>query len=82
MVARMTFQASLLTLAEASRLPWLPRRRRGKRPSVATLWRWTRHGCYGVRLKAHSVGGTLCLLESDLRAFFEELGRVRQGGAN
>lgn len=60
----------LLTLAQAARLPWLPRRRRGKRPGIPTLWRWVHHGCFGVKLRATSVGATLCVTESDLRAFF------------
>jgi hypothetical protein len=68
----------LLSLAEASRLPWLPRRRRGKRPGIPTLWRWARYGCYGVRLKTTSVGGTLCVTESDLHRFFAEITRLRE----
>ncbi len=70
-------QPTLLTLREAARLSWLPTRRRGKRPQVPTLWRWIHHGCYGVRLKATSVGGTLCVTEQDLRDFFAEISRHR-----
>jgi hypothetical protein len=68
----------LLSLAEAAKLPWLPRRRRGKRPSIPTLWRWARHGCYGVRLKTVSVGATLCVRERDLVEFFDALTRLRE----
>lgn len=68
----------LLTLTRAGHLKWLPCRRNGKRPNVATLWRWARHGCYGVRLKTTSVGGTLCTTEKDLRAFFAAIAERRE----
>jgi hypothetical protein len=67
----------LLTLTSAGRLKWLPCRRNGKRPNVTTLWRWAKHGCYGVRLKTTSVGGTLCTTETDLRAFFAAISEKR-----
>lgn len=67
----------LLSLREAACLDWLPTRRRGKRPQVPTLWRWIHHGCYGVRLNATSVGGTLCVTEQGLRDFFAEISRRR-----
>lgn len=67
----------LLTFAQAARLPWLPSRRHGKRPSVPTFWRWATHGCYGVRLKVTSVGSTLCVTEQDLRDFFAAISRQR-----
>ena len=70
----------LLSLAQASKLRWLPCRRHGKRPAVATLWRWATHGCFGIRLRTLSVGGTLCVRESDLLAFFHELGELRGRG--
>lgn len=70
-------QEPLLTLTRASHLPWLPRRRKGKAPNVATLWRWAKHGCFGIRLRTTSVGGSLCVTESDLRAFFAEITRAR-----
>lgn len=34
------------------------RRRTGKRPSPATIWRWCRRGCRGVRLEAVQVLGS------------------------
>lgn len=68
----------LLTLREAAKLDWLPRRRRNSPPSIATFWRWINHGCYGIRLRATSVGATLCITESDLRAFFAEVARARE----
>lgn len=70
----------LLSLREAARLEWLPRRRRNKPPSIATFWRWIKHGCFGVRLRATSVGATLCVTESDLREFFAEIARAREVG--
>jgi hypothetical protein len=66
-------QEPLLTLAQAARLPWLPRRRFGKKLHISTLWRWASTGVRGVRLRVVRLGGTLCLRESDLREFIEAL---------
>ena len=59
----------VLTLTEAARR--LPRRRRGKRPHVATLYRWIQHGVRGVKLEAIQVGGTLCTSLEALQRFCE-----------
>lgn len=68
----------LLSLAQVSKLAWLPRRRRAKRPCISTIWRWIKHGTFGVRLRATSVGTTLCVRESDLREFFDAIARRRE----
>ncbi|MBL8841990.1 MAG: DUF1580 domain-containing protein [Planctomycetes bacterium] len=60
----------LITLTAATRLKWLPCRRRAKRPSLSTLLRWILHGVGGKRLAACRVGGTWCTTERSLREFF------------
>ena len=49
---------SLITLTEATK--GLPRRRRGKKPHVSTLYRWSTAGCRGVVLETIQIGGTRC----------------------
>ena len=68
----------LLTLAEAAKLPWLPRRRAGKKPAMQTLWRWQKHGCSGIRLRVTVVGSTICTKEIWLREFFDALAEARE----
>lgn len=64
---------TVLSLTEAARHPALPRRRRGKRPHVSTLYRWATAGCKGVRLETIRVGGTLCTSLEAFQRFFERL---------
>ena len=61
----------LVSLRDAAKL--LPRRRAGKRPHVATLYRWTTRGLRGVVLETLQVGGTLCTSREALQRFFERL---------
>src|SRR4051812_15063216 len=58
----------LIRLADACKLPWLPR------PiHPATIYRWVQVGRRGQRLQAvRSVGG-LCVTESGLRDYFDRL---------
>jgi len=51
----------------------LPARRRGKRPHVATLYRWSNRGCRGVKLETIQVGGTSCTSVEALQRFCERL---------
>ena len=51
----------------------LPRRRAGKRPHVATLYRWASRGVRGVKLETIRVGGTLCTSIEALQRFCERL---------
>src|SRR3954470_23880577 len=62
---------TLLTLAEAA--AELPRRRRGRKTHVSTLYRWSRSGCRGVRLETVSLGATRCTSREALRRVVEEL---------
>src|SRR5262245_24769943 len=71
----------LLSLREAARL--LPARRKGKKPHVSCLYRWTTAGCRGVRLDFVNVGGTRCTSREALARFIERLSAANgtgQGG--
>jgi hypothetical protein len=63
----------VISLTEAAKL--LPRRRRGKRPTVSTLYRWAQVGCKGVVLESIQVGGTRCTSREALARFFQRLTR-------
>ncbi len=63
----------LITLTEATKLKWLPRRRKGARPHLSTILRWILHGVGGVRLNAWKVGNAWCTTERSLRDFFARL---------
>jgi len=62
---------ALLSLSEAAGR--LPKRRRGKRPHIATLYRWAQRGVRGIRLETIQVGGTLCTSLEALQRFFDRL---------
>jgi hypothetical protein len=59
---------NLVSLTEATKL--LPRRRKGKRPNVVTVYRWSTIGCRGVKLETIQVGGTRCTSREALQRFF------------
>ena len=63
---------TVVSLTEAARR--LPARRQGKRPNVATLYRWAQSGCRGVRLEVVQVGGTKCTSLEALQRFVDQLG--------
>jgi len=52
---------------------WLPRRRRGRKLNIATVFRWAQRGLRGVRLETISIGGTKCTSEEALKRFFARL---------
>ena len=47
----------LLLLSEVPSLPIFLKRRNGRPLSLATVWRWHRHGVRGVRLETIVAGG-------------------------
>lgn len=61
----------VLTLAEAAKLKFLPRRRRGAKPHLATLHRWATHGSHGVVLETVRIGSTLCTSVEAVVRFIE-----------
>lgn len=68
----------VVSLTEAAGL--LPRRRQGKKPNVATLYRWASRGCRGIVLETIQIGGTRCTSREALQRFAERL--TTAGGAN
>ena len=62
---------AILTLTQAA--DDLPRRRRGRKTHVSTLYRWATAGCRGVRLETIQVGATRCTSREALQRFFERL---------
>ncbi|GMV98046.1 MAG: DUF1580 domain-containing protein [Phycisphaerae bacterium] len=70
----------VMTLAEAAKLRWLPRRRAGKRPHVATLLRWATAGCRGIVLETVFCGATRCTSSEAIARFFQRLTAARAGG--
>ena len=66
-----TATESLLSLAQAAH--GLPRRRRGRKTHVSTLYRWTATGCRGVLLEYVQVGSTRCTSREALQRFFGRL---------
>jgi hypothetical protein len=70
---------SLIALAQAA--DELPRRRRGRKTHVSTLFRWSTVGCRGVVLETIQVGGTRCTSREALQRFFERLSQPIQAGA-
>ena len=61
----------VVSLAHATQ--HLPKRRGGKRPNVATIYRWAQNGVRGVRLEVVQVGGTKCTSLEALQRFCERL---------
>jgi hypothetical protein len=63
----------LIPLTRVPALPFVPRRRRGKKLNQATVFRWANPGVRGVRLETIRFGGTLCTTRSALLEFFRRL---------
>jgi hypothetical protein len=62
-----------IPLSDIPDLPFLPRRRRGKKLSKATVFRWANPGVRGARLEVIRVGNMLCTSLPALQRFFERL---------
>jgi hypothetical protein len=61
------------SLAEATKLDILPRRRAGRKPAVSTLWRWALHGVRGIRLETIMAGGVRVTSVEAIQRFFDAL---------
>jgi len=66
-----TATETILTLSEAANS--LPRRRRGRKTHISTLYRWTVSGCRGVVLEHIQIGATRATSAEALQRFFERL---------
>ncbi len=64
-------EEDLISLSEAAKL--LPIRPGGKRPHIATLYRWTSRGVRGVVLESTQCGGTRATSKEAIRRFCERL---------
>jgi hypothetical protein len=62
---------SLIALSQVGK--HLPRRRRGRKPHISCIYRWTKSGCKGVILESIQVGGTRCTSKEALARFFRRL---------
>lgn len=67
----------LLPLREAAAL--FPRRRKGARVNIATLWRWMTTGTRGVVLETVRVGNQNYTTEQAIRDFIEAQSRPAAG---
>jgi hypothetical protein len=74
-----TQSEAILSLSQAA--DELPRRRRGRKTHVSTLFRWSSAGCKGIVLETIQVGGTRCTSREALQRFFERLTEPRTVGA-
>ncbi len=70
------------SLADLATWDRIPRRRRGKKLHVSTLFRWASRGCRGVKLETTRVGGTLCSSKDALQRFFDRLSALDSRGAS
>jgi hypothetical protein len=68
---------SVISFGEVAKSKLLPRRRRGARPNLATIYRWSDSGCRGVILESIQIGGTRCTSKEALQRFFDRLSADR-----
>ena len=66
----------VFSLAEIVKQKFLPQRRSGKRPNVATLFRWAQRGFRGEVLETIRIGGTKCTSREALQRFFDRLSQI------
>lgn len=60
-------EENVISLTEAAKL--FPRRRRGAKPHLSTLWRWATAGYRGAKLETIRVGATLCTSTEAVQRF-------------
>ena len=70
---------TLVPLRAVPGLPMIPRRRRGAKLHVSTVFRWAQRGVRGVRLETLSIGaGQRCTSVEALQRFFDAISNVGQ----
>lgn len=67
----------VVTLTQATR--HVPARRKGKKPAVSTMYRWSMGGVRGIKLETLMVGGTRCTSVQALQRFFERITAATDG---
>jgi hypothetical protein len=70
---------TLISLTEAAKT--VPRRRRGRKTHLSTLYRWATIGVRGIVLETLQCGGSRVTSREALQRFFERLSESRKGGA-
>ena len=70
----------LIPLSEAA--DQIPRRHRGRKTAVSTLYRWATTGVRGVVLETLQVGGTRCTSLAALQRFFDALSMEQSSEAS
>ena len=70
---------NLLTFRDAAE--WLPRRSRGRKVAITTLWRWSTYGVKGVRLETARIGRLRMTSREALQRFSNRLAE-RNGDGN
>jgi hypothetical protein len=69
---------TLISLTEAAKT--VPRRRRGRKTHLSTIYRWTTVGVRGVVLETLQCGGSRITSREALQRFFESLSQPVQIG--
>jgi hypothetical protein len=59
---------------------WVPRRRRGRKTHVSTLYRWTTSGCRGIVLESLQTPSGRVTSREAIQRFFERLSAGEQPG--
>ncbi len=70
----------VISLADGTR--FCPARRKGKKPHISCIYRWTTTGCRGIVLESLQVGGTRCTSKEALARFFQRLTYADDPGAD
>jgi hypothetical protein len=68
---------TIVSLTQAAGL--IPPRRRGRKTSVSTLFRWSTSGCLGIVMPTIQCGGTRCTSVEAIQWFFEQLTESSRG---
>jgi hypothetical protein len=69
----------LLTMRKAAEL--MPRLRRDRPVTAATVWRWATYGLRGIRLETIQVGGVRCTSRAAMQEFCEAVKAAREADA-
>src|SRR4051812_23014026 len=65
---------ALVPLSQVPGLPFIPRRRNGRKLHKATVFRWAKRGLRGVRLESMQFAGTKVTTVAAIQRFFSLLG--------
>lgn len=57
----------------------VPNVRRGGSVNPCTVWRWARHGVFGIRLETLSIGGVTCTTRQALSRFLKRVNEMKHG---